>query len=407
MPYQYVAATKTGKLRKGTSDLGTRNSVIMDLESRGLIPVSVDEVRTTDVTTWLISLLLGTVSHVEKVLFTKHLSVMLRAGLSLLESLNILEEQASNWRMKFVIRHLVKKVQRGDRFSDALADYPQVFNKFFVNIVRAGEVSGTLEQNLDHLALQFTKEYELRKKVQNATMYPTVVLVAALLIGFFFASYVLPQVAALFTGLKGVKLPLVTVILLKVSDFTRRHTASSFLGLVGSIGLFLWFIRRKFLQPLTHWIVLKAPIVSKISKDVNLARFSLVLGTLLKSGIDITKAIEVTTTVLGNIYYKRALDRMLVDVQRGLPMSESLAKYPQLFPKIVSRMIGVGERSGKLEEVLGYLSDFYELEVESTMKNLSVILEPVLLLFIGAIALGMAFAILIPIYNFIAAIRRI
>jgi type IV pilus assembly protein PilC len=394
-------------MKKGVSDLATRNSVIMDLESRGLIPVTVDEIRTRDAVTRLTSLLLGTVSHVDKVLFTKHLSVMLRAGLSLLESLNILEEQANTWRMRVVIRHLTKKVQRGERFSDALADYPQVYSAFYVNIVRAGEVSGTLEENLDHLAVQFTKEYELRKKVQNAAMYPTVVLVAALLIGFFFATYVLPQVAALFAGLKGVKLPLVTVILLNVSDFTRRYTFLSFFGLIGGIVFVFWFLRRKFLRPATHWFILHAPILNKIAKDINLARFSLVFGTLLKSGIDITRAIQVTQSVLGNIYYKKAMDQILINVQRGIPLSESLGKYPDIFPKIVSRMIGVGERSGKLEETLRYLSDFYELEVESTMKNLATILEPVLLLFIGGIALGMAFAILIPIYNFIAAIKRI
>src|SRR3990172_6519405 len=122
MPYHYVAATKTGKLKKGVSELASRNSVIMDLESRGLIPVSVDEIKTRDAVTKLISLFLGTVSHVEKVLFTKHLSVMLRAGLSLLETLNILEDQASTFRVRFICRHLVKRISRGERFSDALAD---------------------------------------------------------------------------------------------------------------------------------------------------------------------------------------------------------------------------------------------------------------------------------------------
>ena len=148
-------------------------------------------------------------------------------------------------------------------------------------------------------------------------------------------------------------------------------------------------------------------VIGRIVKDVNLARFSLVFGTLLRSGIDIIKAIEVTSSVLNNMYYKRALGRVLVEVQRGQPVSEVLARYPDLFPRLTGRMIGVGERAGKLEEVLGYLSDFYELEVETTMKNLQTILEPVLLLFIGLIALGMAFAILIPIYNFIAAIRTL
>jgi type IV pilus assembly protein PilC len=407
MPFQYVASTDSGKLRRGTSDLASRDAVIQDLEARGLIVVSVDEVKRAKSADRVTSWVLGTVSHVEKVLFCKHLSVMLKAGLTLLESMAILEEQASSWRFRLIVKSVRRRIEHGERFSDALAAFPQVFSPFFVNIVRAGELSGTLEENLEHLAVQFSKEHELRSKVKTALMYPTIVLLAAAFIGFFFATYVLPQVANLFTGLQGIKLPVVTVILLKVSAFARKYTFFSFVGLFGGIYFVFWFLRRKFLAPFTHYLVLKLPIIRKIVQDVNIARFSLVFGTLLRSGIDIIKAIEVTSTVLGNIYYKRALGRVLVEVQRGQPVSEVLVRYPHLFPRLTGRMIGVGERAGKLEDVLGYLSDFYELEVQTTMKNLQTILEPVLLLFIGLIALAMAFAILIPIYNFISAISRL
>lgn len=407
MPFQYVASTNSGKIQRGTSDLASRDAVIQHLESRGLVVVSVDEMRRAQSVDRLTSWVLGTVSHVEKVLFCKHLAVMIKAGLTLLESVAILQEQTSTWRFRLIVRSVRKRIEHGERFSDALAAFPQVFSPFFVNIVRAGELSGTLEGNLEHLAVQFAKEHELRSKVRTALMYPTIVLLAAAFIGFFFATYVLPQVAGLFTGLQGIKLPLVTIVLLKVSAFARQYTLLSFIGLFGGLYFVFWFLRRKFLAPVTHLLVLKIPIINKIVQDVNVARFSLVFGTLLRSGIDITKAIEVTSTVLGNIYYKRALGRMLVEVQRGQPVSEVLHRYPDLFPRLTGRMIGVGERAGKLEDVLGYLSDFYELEVQTTMRNLQTILEPILLLLIGLIALAMAFAILIPIYNFISAISRL
>lgn len=407
MPYHYVASTQSGSIKRGTSDLASKDAVIQDLSSRGWIPVSVDEAPTVRAEQRLYATLLGTISHVEKVLMTKHLSVMLKAGLTLLEALAILRDQAATWRIRTLLKGIHKKVERGQKFSDALAEYPQVFTPFYVNIVRAGELSGTLEENLTHLAVQFTKEYELRQKVKTALMYPTIVLLAAAAIGFFFATYVLPQVANLFTGLRGVELPLVTRILLKVSEIVRKYTWQSFFVVFGGIFFVLWFIRQNFLAPVTHWVVLRLPIIGRIVQDVNNARFALVFGTLLRSGIDIIKAIEVTSSVLGNIYYRRALGKVLVEVQRGKPMSETLAEFDHLFPKIVSRMVNVGERTGKLEDVLGYLSEFYELEVETAMKNLSTALEPLLLLFIGGIALAMAFAILIPIYNFIAAIRTI
>ncbi|MEY4744378.1 MAG: hypothetical protein RL272_323 [Candidatus Parcubacteria bacterium] len=407
MSFQYVASTNSGKLRRGVSELASRDAVIQDLEARGLVVVSVDEIRRAKSAERVNAWLLGTVSHIEKVLFTKHLSVMLKAGLTLLESIHILIEQTSTWRFRIILRSIYRRIERGERFSDALEGFPQVFSPFYVNIVRAGEISGTLEGNLEHLAVQYTKEHELFQKVRTALLYPTIVLIAAAFIGFFFATYVLPQVAALFSGLQGIKLPLVTVILLKVSAFARKYTLLSFFGLFGGLYFVWWFLRRKFLAPVTHLLQVRLPIIGKIVQDVNLARFSLVFGTLLKSGIDITKALEITSTVINNIYYKRALGRVLVEVQRGQPVSEVLNRYPSLFPRLTARMIGVGERAGKLEEVLGYLSDFYELEVETTMKNLQTILEPVLLLFIGLIALAMAFAILIPIYNFISAIRRL
>jgi len=407
MPYHYVAATAKGTLRRGSSDLASRDAVIQDLSSRGLVVVSVEEVHETPTSERLMGLIVGSVSHVEKVLFTKHLSVMLRAGLTLLEALSILVEQAGSWRMRYVVKTMHDRIQRGEKFSDALAGFPQVFNAFYVNIVRAGELSGTLEGNLDHLAAQYTKEHELRSKVKTALTYPTVVIIAAASIGFYFATYVLPQVAGLFQGLQGIKLPLVTVILLKVSNFARQYTFVSFASLFGGIYFVYWFFRRKFLAPFTHRLVLHLPGVGKIAQDVNLARFSLVLGTLLRSGVDIIKALEVTASVLDNYWYRRVLGRVLVEVQRGQPMSDVLVRYPEFFPRVAGRMVGVGERAGKLEEVLKYLSDFYELEVETAMKNLQTILEPLLLILIGGVALGMAFAILIPIYDFISAIRRL
>jgi type IV pilus assembly protein PilC len=407
MAYDYVASSPEGKVVKGRSDLSTKDAVASRLASQGLVVISIEEHKGLAIMERLIAPLVNTISHLDKVLFTKHLSIMLRAGLTLLESLDILAEQATTWRMKHVVRDLAKRVERGEKLSDALAQYPGVFTAFYHNIIRSGEYSGTMEDNLEHLAIQYTKDYELRKKIKSALTYPTLVVVAAAFIGFFFATYVLPQVAALFEGLQGVQLPWVTRVLLKTAEIAREHTFLSFTALVGGIAGFFWVIRRRVLAPVTHFIAIRVWIFGRIVREVNLARFALVFGTLLRSGVDIIKSLEVTSNVLTNVYFKRAVAKALLEVQRGKALSEVLETEPNLFPRISSRMIGVGERAGKLEEVLGYLADFYELEVENAMKNLSTLLEPVMLLIIGVMALGMAFAILIPIYNFVAAINRI
>ena len=407
MAFDYVASTQDGKVVKGSLDVATKDSVVRKLAEKDLVVVSITEVRHSKIFERIGVLFIGTISHLDKVLFTKHLSIMLRAGLTLLESLDILAEQATTWRMKYVIRDIAQHVERGEKLSDALEKYPAVFTPFYYNIVRSGEFSGNLDENLDHLAVQFTKDFELRKKVKSALMYPSIVVVAALLIGFFFATFVLPEVAKLFAGLKGVKLPWVTIALLNVAAIARDHTLLAFSILVFGIGGFFWLIRQEFLARATHFVAIRAPIFGKIVQEVNLARFALVFGTLLTSGVDIIKSLEVTSKVISNIYFKKVIDNAVLEVQRGRALSDVLGESPELFPRITSRMIGVGERAGKLEEVLKYLAEFYELEVETAMKNLSTLLEPVMLLFIGVLALGMAYAILIPIYNFIAVINRL
>lgn len=407
MPFHYVASTKEGGVVRGTSTLGTREAVIQELERKGLTPVSVENVRSWEFLARFGSSIVGRVSYLDTVLFTKHLAVMIKAGLTLIESIRILVEQTTSWQMRRILQDTVRRIEAGEKFSDALARYPKVFSHFYVNIIDAGEVSGTLETNLEHLAEQYTKDYELRRKIKTAMLYPSIVLIAALLIGFFFTTYVLPQIANLFTSLQGVELPLVTRVMLAVSDFTRENTFLSFFSLIFLIWFVWWFVRLQFFAPFTHAVILRMPVFGNIVKDVNLARFSLVMSTLLRSGIPITQALDVTSRVLGNMYFRKAIQKSLEEVQRGIPISDTLSDYPKIFPKLTTRMINVGEQAGKLEEVLEYLTEFYELEVETTMRNLSTILEPLLLLMIGAIALAMAFGILIPIYNFISAIGRI
>jgi type II secretory pathway component PulF len=407
MAYKYTASTKEGQMKTGILDLSNKNAVIRALEAKDLIVVSVEEANRMPAALVSLGKMLTRVSFIDKLLMTKHLSIMLKSGLTLLDSIRTLADQARSSSMRSILKSIEKRIERGDKFSDSLEEFPHVFSKFYVNVVRAGEISGTLEGNLEHMATQFAKDNELRKKVKQALMYPTIVIVAASLIGFFFATFVLPQVAGIFTGLRGIDLPWTTRALLAISAFVREHSLISFIGLFSAIGFFIWFMRRKFMEPVTHFIMLKTPIIGRIVKLVNLARFSLIMGTLLQSGVDILRALEITSQVLDNLYYRKALNQVYDEVQQGMTLWESLAVHDKLFPTIVSRMIGVGERAGRLEEVLGYLNEFYDLEVESTMKNLSSILEPVLLIFIGIVALAMAFAILMPIYNYIGAIRNI
>jgi type IV pilus assembly protein PilC len=405
MKFIFTAADEKGSIHKGMSGLSSRSAVIESLQRQGLTVISVEEYKNPAAI--LTEPRFGWVSHVDKMLFTKHLSVMLKAGLTLLDALKSLAGQTKSRRFKTVLSKVLLNIEQGQSFHKALSTHPKIFSSFYVNIVKAGEYAGTLQENLAHLADQYIKDHNLLKKVKSAMMYPVIVFGAALIIGFFFATYVLPQVANIFSGLQNIEMPLVTRGLLSMSEFVREHTLVSFVGFVGSIYFIYWFIRRKFLAPFTHHLILRLPIIGRISHDVNMARFSLILGTMLRSGIDIVQALDITREVINNIYYKRAIAEAHLDMQRGTTLHESLMRNADLFPPVVLQMIEVGERSGELEEVLKYLAEFYELEVETTTKDLSSVLEPVLLLLIGLVALGLAYAILIPIYNYTSAIQSI
>lgn len=404
MSYRYVASTRDGRLVKGVSDLASRDAVVQELGMGGLVVVSVDPVRVTGKIGHFGLHALGFVSHLDKVIFTKHLTVMVKAGLSLLESLKILEDQTVSGRFRAIIGQVVRSVEKGNSLSDSLAVFPKVFSPFYTNIVRAGETAGTLEENLDHLAAQFTKDHELRGRVRNALTYPIFVVVAGLAIGFYFALYIIPQITGLFVGLKGIELPLPTRVMLGIANFTRDHSLPMIVGLLGTVVFLSWFLSRKFMRPLVHGAIIRLPIFGKLARDLNLARFCLVLGTQMRSGIPIMQALEVTARVLDNWHYKQAIATAAEAVRRGNALSDSLGLHPDVFPRLTIRMIEVGERSGRMEEIFGFLSDFYSLEVETTMKNMTTILEPVLLVTIGLMAMGLAYAIIIPIYNFISAI---
>lgn len=408
MRYDYTATNKRGEMIRGSMVEESPEIVATSLRNQGFVPVSVSRHMTLiDRALFALEGVRGGIDHAEKEMFTKHLSLMLRSGLTLAEALDILIDQARAGRFRGIIRRLRDNVTVGQSFTNSVSEFPRVFPNYYVSIVEAGETAGTLDDNLTYLAVQMNKENELRKKVKSAMLYPTIVMVAGLVIGYFFSIFVIPQVAELFAGLKGVQMPWYTRAMLFIANFTKSNPISTFIGLFGGLWVLIWFLRRRFLAPVTHWLALHLPVVSRISHDINLARMTMVTATMLKAGLDIITATDVSTKVVGNYYYRVALQEISEQMTRGDTMSEVLAKYDKLFPPVVTRMVAVGERTGKLEEVLEYLTEFYQLEVETTMKNLTTILEPVLLLLIGGMALVLALSILMPIYNYISSIRMI
>ncbi len=350
------------------------------------------------------SISFGGVSLTQRALLAKHLAVMLRSGLTIIEALSIAADAAEG-RLKPTLGGVLKAVETGRSLSSSFSDYPRVFSGLFTESVRAGEASGQLAENLESVAQELEKEKELTAKVTGALVYPGFILVATFILGIFMSFVVLPKIIPLFEGLK-IDLPMSTRALIWFAHLIQNDGVWLLLGLVFFIFFFVWLIRQNFIKPVTHWIFLHTPLIKRLVMGANLARFSRTLGTLLKSGINIDEALDITASSTGNFYYRRALEDVSVHISKGGKLAESLESHKKLFPKIVTRMVQVGEESGRFEETLLYLANFYEEGVDTTAKSLSTIIEPMLLLIIGIIVVIFALAIITPIYELTGNIQR-
>jgi len=350
-----------------------------------------------------INVSLGRVSLTQRALFAKNLSVMLESGLSLDEAISISSDSAEG-KLKKVLASILSAVRSGRSLSSAFSDHPKVFSGLMINSVYAGEHSGTLTINLANVAQQLEKEKELASKIKGAMLYPLVVLVAAFILGIVLSFVVLPKIVPLFEGLN-VDLPITTRGLIWFSHLVRDWGVYLFFGIFATTGFIVWLLRQKFMRPLTHKFLLTAPIIRDVVRNANLARFCRTLGTSIKSGLTIEEALDVTKKSVGNFYFKNALDKVTRSVSKGTKLSANLERSRSLFPLLATRMIRVGEESGKLDETLFYLADFYEERVDTATKTMSTAIEPILLLAIGVAVGFLALSIITPIYDITGNIK--
>ncbi len=341
-------------------------------------------------------------SHTERLMFVKYLTVLVRAGLAMPDALQILLDQATG-PTKTIVDTLMRAVKSGKTLASGFAEFPQVFGEVFVSLVAAGEASGTLETNLEHLASQLDKEHDLRQRVRGALLYPTVVISGALLLSIGIVVFILPNIVSVFRTLK-VDLPLSTRILLWIAEAVRGHGVLIFLGLFAAAVGWVFLRRLKHVKRVTHEVVLHLPLFGSLVRKTHLAHFTRLLGTLLKSGMPIGEAIPITATVISNVRYRALFIPMVAAVKGGDTLSSFLEKYQRRFPPILRRMVHVGEETGTLGDMLLSLAEFYEEEIADTTKNLSNLLEPVLLVFIGALVGVLALSILSPIYQIVGNI---
>ena len=371
------------------------------LREKGYILISSKEVKKQPASRFFALGLFGRVSLAEKMIFARNLAVMIKAGLSLVKSLEILANQTKSRKFREVLTVLAGEIQRGKFLSDSMKAHPEVFSPLFVSIVKAGEEGGNLAGNFKLISYQLAGEHNLLRKIKGAMIYPAIIIITMIVIGILMLIYVVPTLISTFKELK-ISLPPATQFIIFVSDFIVSHTLIFFALIFAAFVSAAYFIRTETGKKTISAVFSRAPILGILIQKINAARTTRTLGSLIGSGVDILKALEITEEVLQNYRYKKTLAEARFKVQKGGPISEVFKNKSDLYPALVGEMMAVGEETGQLSQMLVQLADFYEEEVADATKDISTVIEPALMVAVGAVIGFFAISMIQPLYSSLA-----
>ncbi len=405
MLFSYSAKSKGGEISEGIVEALDRFSLARDLRSKGYTPISISEKGAGffDKMSFITGIF-SKISVSEQIILTKNLSGMIRAGLSLSRALSVLKKQTKNAKLDKILTSITTDISSGKTFSTALSKFPDVFSKLFISMTKAGEESGNLAGALSDIGINLEKSHSLTKKIHGELIYPGVILSAMVIIGVLMFAFVVPTLASTFKSL-GVALPLPTRIIIFFGDFFSNNLILTFVIIIAAVLCLFSLFRAKFMIKYIDFIVLRIPVINNLTKELNTARTARTISSLLLSGVSITRAVEITEDVVQNIYYKKVLEEAKISVEKGAPFSAAFEKNTKLYPVMMSEMIQVGEETGKLSDMLLEIALFYEEEIENKTKNLSTIIEPVLMIFIGAGVGFFAISMISPLYSILGSIN--
>lgn len=406
--FEYKVRDRGGKVITGTTEALSQRDVATALRQKGYFVTEIKAPKTglqSDIKLpkWLD---FGSVPNVRDItIFSRQFATVINAGLPVVQSLAILQRQAPKQGLKDALKQVREDVETGQQLSNALARHPRLFNKLYIYLVRAGEVSGNLDGILDRIAAYMEKQAALRGKIKTALTYPTVVLVIALAVTWFLLTGIVPQFAQILDQLGG-EMPVITKALIAVSDFLRYQWYILF-GLIIAIvvGLVL-FYRTKNGRRVLDGFTLRMPIVGTLVQKTAIASFSNTFGLLLRSGVNIIESIDITKGTAGNAIVEDILDETKENVQRGEQISTTLIKYPGVFPPMVSSMISIGEETGAVDHMLQKVADFYEREVDEAVDSLTAALEPMLIVFLGVIVGFIVAGMFLPMFSIIGQLSQ-
>lgn len=398
--FVWEARGRTGEVRKGVMEAESADVVNTRLKAQNLAPVKVKKKSAP------LNLSFGApVSSQELVVFVRQFATMIDAGLPLVQCLEILSTQGENKAFQKVLKDIKANVEEGATFSEALRRHPRVFDELFVNLVAAGEAGGILDTILGRLAIYIEKRVKLARQVKGAIVYPTAVLGIAMIVVFVLMTWVIPAFQKMFADFGGEDtLPGVTLFVINVSRGFVNNLVWIILGVVAVVTSVSVSYNSKKGKRVWHRLMLTAPVIGNVFRKIAVARFTRTLGTLLSSGVPILDALTIVAKAAGNVIIEEAIDRVGERIREGRTMVEPLAEV-KVFPSMVVQMIGVGEQTGALDQMLNKIADFYEEEVDVAVSALTSLLEPVMMVFIGGIVGFILIAMYMPIFDIAGKIK--
>jgi|694.fasta_scaffold07916_15 type IV pilus assembly protein PilC len=401
--FKYLAKTKDNILKQGVVDASTEDSALTALQSKDLIVISLQDINKQSLFGKDLEIF-NKVSSRELVVFTRILAVFLEVQIPLIEAVSVLRDQNNrNKYFKQILDKLVLELQDGTLLSDAMAKNPKVFDNLFVSIIRSGEASGGLQESLLYMADYLEEQYDLNNKIKGALSYPVFVLLIFVVLSLGIAYFVLPDLVEVLesTG-SDQELPWMTQILISGSNLLQKHIFPVLIGIIGIVAGIVYFTKTEFGKKFVDKWQLRLPIFGQLFTKLYIARFATNLSNLLRAGVPLLQSLEINSKIVGNSVFEKIILEAIESVKGGGQLSDTLMKYPE-FPYIASQIISVGEKTGKTILVLQTLTRFYKQEVDNLVANLTVLVEPVMIVGLGVGVGIFVLAVLMPIYNIAGA----
>jgi type IV pilus assembly protein PilC len=392
--------TKTNKLVKAVVQAESEHEAAKLLVAQGFAPLDIREVQTGEN---ILARFTSRITTKDKVVFTRQLSTLIAAGLPLAQSLHTLVEQTSNPRLRAVTQELIASVEGGHTLHDSFAKHPEVFDKLFLSLIAAGEASGTLDTSLQRVAAQQEKDAAITTKIRGAMTYPIIVLVVIFGVLLFMLFTVVPQVEKLYKDLHQT-LPLITQIIVGASEFGKQYWWIVLIAIVIGLYLVIQYLRTEAGVRTLDALKLNTPIVKGLFQRLYMARFNRTGETLLDSGVSLLDTMAIASEAVNNSIISAEIDRAAEKVKGGKDLSASLGAEDHV-PELVAQMISIGEKSGRIDEMMGKTAKIYEDELDDQISTISTAIEPVLMVVLALVAGGMVAAILLPIYSLVNTLQ--